>query len=159
MNFRRFASAIRARLRPPTFFAAALLALSCGGDGGRAPKAASVGAPNVPWSEKRLDERRAFMATHVEPRMRAAFQKFNANAYASFGCETCHGADMEAVDYQMPNSLYPLPKDDTITEAKDYDEETTEFMMSQVVPQFATLLSKKAGVEGGVTCFTCHPTE
>jgi cytochrome c553 len=138
---------------------AGVLSAACGGQGGRSPKAASVGAPAVPWSGKRLDERRAFMATHVEPRMRSAFQKFNASAYAGFGCETCHGADMEAVDYRMPNALYPLPRENTLAEAKDYDEETTHFMMTEVVPQFAMLLSKKPGVEGGVTCFTCHPAE
>lgn len=113
----------------------------------------------MPWSQKRLDERRAFMATHVEPEMRAAFQAFNAKTYSSFGCETCHGADMEAVDYRMPNSLFPLSKEDTLAEAKDYDEETTDFMMNEVVPRFATLLGRKPGAPGGAACFTCHPSE
>jgi cytochrome c553 len=159
MNSRRFASGFPVIGCRALLLGAALLGAACGGEGGRSPKAASLGAPAVPWKEKRLDERRAYMATHVEPQMRAQFQKFNGSAYAAFGCETCHGADMEAVEYRMPNSLFPLSKEDTLAEAKDYDEKTTHFMMTEVVPRFASLLDEKPGVPGGVTCFTCHPSE
>lgn len=132
---------------------------ACGGGG--AGKGPAIGAPDVPWSHKSHEERRAFMAAHVEPTLRHLFQKHDAKSYGSFGCATCHGGDMELVDFRMPNSLYALPAENTIAEAKDYDEKTTEFMMSEVVPTFAKLLSAKAGDPGpgGVTCFTCHPKE
>jgi hypothetical protein len=100
------------------------------------------------------------MAAHIEPAMKHLFQSFKPKSYGDFGCETCHGNDMEIVDFHMPNSLYALPEKDTIAEATSYDEETTKFMTEKVVPTFAKLLSespKEPGSAGGVTCFTCHP--
>jgi hypothetical protein len=145
--------------------AAVFVTVACSGSGSgtRVPAGGpSLGAPEVPWRDKSHDERQAFMAAHIEPTMKKVFQKFNSKAYAGFGCETCHGADMEFVDFKMPNSLYALPKKDTIAEATSYDETTTKFMMEQVVPTFARLLSdspKEPGHAGGVSCFTCHPHE
>jgi hypothetical protein len=145
--------------------AAFLLAAACSGSGSgtRVPAGGpSLGAPEVPWHGKSHDERQAFMAAHVEPAMKKIFQKFKAKSYGDFGCETCHGSDMEFVDFKMPNAIYALPEKDTIAEATSYDEETTKFMVEQVVPTFARLLSespKEPGHAGGVSCFTCHPHE
>lgn len=99
------------------------------------------------------------MGARVKPEMGRLFKTFNAKAYADFDCETCHGPDMDKVDFHMPNSLYALPAENTIAEAKDYDEKTTEFMMNEVVPTFAKLLREKPGDPAGVTCFTCHPKD
>ena len=142
---------------------ALLLTAACSGGGPRVPAGGpSIGAPEVPWQKKSHDERQGFMAAHIEPAMKHLFQSFKPKSYGDFGCETCHGNDMEIVDFHMPNSLYALPEKDTIAEATSYDEETTKFMMEKVVPTFAKLLSespKEPGTAGGVTCFTCHPHE
>jgi hypothetical protein len=145
----------------------ALLPVACspGASGPRVPAGgADLGAPGVPWAGKSHDEKQAFMAAHVQPEMRRLFQTFNKKAYAGFGCETCHGANMEVADFRMPNSLYALPVKDTVADAMSYDETTTKFMVSQVVPAFAKLLAAKpadpgAAGAGAVTCFTCHPHE
>jgi hypothetical protein len=94
--------------------------------------------------------------------MKKLFVSFKPKSYSDFGCETCHGKDMDIVDYHMPNSLYALPEKDTIAEATSYDEDTTKFMMEKVVPTFAKLLSETASgpdKRGDVSCFTCHPHE
>jgi hypothetical protein len=136
---------------------------ACSGGGPRVPAGGpNIGAPETPWKGKSHDERQGFMAAHVQPAMRHLFQSWKPKSYGDFGCETCHGNDMEIVDFHMPNALYALPEKDTIAEATSYDEETTKFMMEKVVPTFAKLLSespKEPGTAGGVTCFTCHPHE
>ena len=145
----------------PIAVVAAAVACSPGGSGTRVPEGGpAIGAPEVPWRGKTHDERQGFMGAHVEPAMRHLFKSFNAKAYAGFECETCHGADMDVVDFRMPNSLYSLAAKDTIADATSYDEKTTKFMMEKVVPTFAKLLSetpKEPGQGGGVSCFTCHP--
>lgn len=146
----------------PLLFAAFLAGLGlssgCGGGGPRVPSnGPDLGAPRVPWRDKTHEEKQAFMGAHVEPTMRRVFQKFDGSGYAGFGCETCHGGDMEAVGFHMPNSLFALPKKDPIAAATEYDEKTAKFMMHDVLPTFAKLLSEKPGE--GVTCFTCHPAE
>lgn len=148
--------------------AAALLGASvagCGGAGGGRPAGPDIGAPQVPFARKTRSEKQAFMGSRVLPKMREVFQSFDAKGYEKFDCATCHGADMEAVDFHMPNSLYALPAEDTLKEAADYDEKTTTFMKEHVVPAMAALLSKKVGSpehpeeRNAVTCFTCHPHE
>ena len=146
-----------------TVLAVAASTVACGGgNGARSP---DIGAPEVPFRQKTRDEKRAFMGARVLPKMREVFSGLDPKGTATFGCETCHGADMEAVDFRMPNSLYALPEKDTIAEATSYDEKTTKFMVEHVVPAFAALLSEKAGTPGnpdaskGITCFTCHPHE
>lgn len=141
-----------------------LAAAACGGGPAAHAPGPDLGAPSVPFRHKTRDEKRAFMAARVQPKMRQVFQAFNSKSYEGFGCETCHGADMEAVDFRMPNSLYALPEKDTLAGAAEYDEKTTRFMSEHVVPAFAALLSEKAGTPdhagpGTVTCFTCHPHE
>ena len=99
-----------------------------------------------------------FMAAHVEPQMKKVFVAHDADGFSDFGCETCHGADMEVRDFAMPNDLYALAADDPMADAMDYDEELAEFMAKKVLPTLAQLLSKKTGV-GGASCFTCHPKD
>ena len=66
---------------------------------------------------------------------------------------------MELLDTAVANVSLPHIAGGTAT---SYDETTTKFMMEQVVPTFAKLLSKsptEPGHAGGVSCFTCHPHE
>jgi hypothetical protein len=122
------------------------------------PFGPELGAPRVPWDQKTREERMAFMGAHVSPTMKKLFQKYDAKGYADFQCQTCHGSDMEAVDYRMPNGLYELPADDPIAEAKDVDEDVAEFMVKEVAPMMAKLLSRPKMAEGEA-CFICHPKD
>jgi hypothetical protein len=144
--------------------AALLLSFStpgCGGGGthARTPEPPNIGAPDVPWHQKTHDEKQGFMAAQVEPTMRHLFQSYDAKGYAKFDCTTCHGNDMDRVDFKMPNSLYALSEKDPIAAGKDDDEKITDFMMGQVVPTFAKLLKEQPGSAAGVSCFSCHPKE
>lgn len=129
--------------------------MALGGCGG-SPR---IGSPGVPFRNKTHEDKAAFMAAEVVPTMGNVFRKLDAKEFEHFGCEVCHGKNMEQVDFKMPNSLYALPAENTIAEAKDYDEKITEFMVNEVVPTFAKLLHEKPGDPAGVSCFTCHPKE
>jgi hypothetical protein len=103
-----------------------------------------------------------WMGLEVFPKMRAAFVEFSADEYSAFECQTCHGSDMEMVDFKMPNRLYSLSKTNTLTDAKDYDAETTQFMVDVVVPEMAKLLDMEpydAETQKGFGCFGCHPSD
>jgi hypothetical protein len=117
-----------------------------------------LGAPQISWQAKTREQRMGFMAASVHPRMKKLFVE-NDKSYADFSCETCHGADMELRDYQMPNDIYALPTENTLEEARDYDEEVTDFMVNKVLPEFKKLLNQGAGPETDVSCFSCHPKE
>ena len=117
----------------------------------------NIGAPEVPWRNKTHEQRQAYMAARVQPTMKRLFQSFNGKTYADFGCETCHGHDMDVVDFKMPNSLYALPEKDPVAEGMSVDEDTAKFMVEKVVPTFAKLLHEQP--QKGVTCFTCHQKE
>jgi hypothetical protein len=119
----------------------------------------AIGAPEVRWKDKTHEERQGYMASAVEPTMERLFKKFNAKAYAGFGCETCHGADADLVDFKMPNALYALPEKDPIAEAQSVDEDTAKFMVEKVVPMFSNLLHQTTGKGTKVDCFTCHRKE
>jgi hypothetical protein len=150
MFFRRF-----------SVFVAALAAFSSAAcSGAKSPEGGpAIGAPEVPWRNKTHEQKQAFMGSHVEPTMKRLFQSFNGKAYAGFGCETCHGGDMDTRDFKMPNALYALPEKDPVAEGMSVDEDTAKFMVEKVVPTFAKLLHEKAGDPSGVSCFTCHPKE
>ena len=117
----------------------------------------ALGAPTVPWKHKTRPEKLGFMGAHVQPKMKNVFVEYDADGFSDFDCATCHGDDMEELDFAMPNSLYALPADDPMGEAMDYDEDVAAFMAKKVVPAMAQLLSEEPGK--GVNCFTCHPEE
>lgn len=143
-----------------TVFALIAGAACCAGCSAKSPEGGpALGAPEVPWKNKTHEQRQAYMASHVAPTMKRLFQSFNAKAYSGFGCETCHGGDMDVVDFKMPNSLYALPEKDPVAEAMSLDEDTAKFMVEKVAPTFAKLLHEEAGKGGGVSCFTCHQKE
>lgn len=119
------------------------------------------GAPGVKWADKDRKQRMEHMGIVVLPEMKKLFGAYDSAGFGSFKCDECHGKDAKAVDYKMPNGLYPLDKNDPIKGAMDYDAKITKFMMEQVTPKMAELLdSKPWSPENptGVGCFTCHPT-
>jgi hypothetical protein len=144
-------------------------ALACGGSqpaGGGAHAAGSaaggIGAPGVPWREKSHDQRMDWMGVEVFPKMKSAFVARDPEGHENFQCQTCHGANMEAVKFEMPNALFSLSKERTIEAAREYDAGVTEFMLSVVVPKMAALLDQKPydpATGQGFGCFGCHPSE
>lgn len=102
-----------------------------------------------------------WMGLEVFPKMRALFVEHDSEKYSEFACQTCHGKDMEMVDFEMPNSLFALSKTNTLAAAKEYDENTTQFMLETVVPEMAKLLDMEpynAETNAGFGCLGCHPS-
>ena len=95
-------------------------------------------------------KRMEHMGLVVFPAMKDAFQSHDADAYAEFKCQTCHGDDMEADDYAMPTAITPLPVVGTIEAANDMDEKMTALMVEVVQPKMTEMLNEE------VTCFACH---
>ncbi len=96
---------------------------------------------------------------YVYPKMKSIFQGHDAQAYANFGCETCHGESGEANKYKMPNDLFGLPSTGTLDAAHDYDAEEAKFMLEKVLPAMAELLGEtNFGPEtpASFTCTSCH---
>lgn len=114
----------------------------------------------MPWSRKTHEQRAEYMGLFVYPRMKAVFQEHDPKGYAQFRCQTCHGEDMERVDFKMPNSLYALPATDPIKAALEYDAKTATFMMQNVVPAMKELLGKNDSEIGErFGCLSCHQAE
>jgi cytochrome c553 len=100
------------------------------------------------------------MGLYVFPKMKDVFRGYNANLFKTFRCQTCHGLDMEAVSFKMPNRLYALPAEGAERAAMDYDAGTAKFMIEAVVPTMRELLGKNdPEVAKRINCHTCHPNE
>jgi hypothetical protein len=132
---------------------------------GKLPNGGSVvepAAPRVPWSEKSRVQRMEYMGLVFYPKMRELFRGEDAQAYAHFRCQTCHGEDMVAADYRMPNGLHPLPAISPLEAALAHDEKTARFMTDRVVPALRELLGTgnppAAGDSDSVACHACHAT-
>ncbi len=142
-----------------------MIALSAGCSGGKAAGGAAAptteAAPEVVWSEMTREQRLDWMGLEVFPKMKAAFAKYDGEGYVDFKCQTCHGDDMEAVDFAMPTpSLYALSPTQPVEEATDYDPEITQFMVEVVAPEMASLLHTTPydpATGEGFGCFSCHP--
>lgn len=117
-----------------------------------------LGAPEISWAAKSREQRMGFMAAAVHPRMKMLFKEYDST-YDDFSCQTCHGDDMELIDYKMPNDIYPLPTENTLEEARDYDEDVTKFMADKVLPELKKLFNQGKGPQTNVSCFSCHPKE
>lgn len=132
-------------------------------DGGDMEAKTPPGAPDVKWADKTFQQRKEWMGIEVLPKSKASFKAYDEAQFKGFGCDTCHGEDGKDKNYEMPNDgIYPLPKDDPIKAAMDYDEKVTQFMIDKVVPETAALLdmepyNEKTGQ--GFGCFGCHPME
>jgi hypothetical protein len=121
-----------------------------------APAAAAAsepGAPEIGWADKSHQQRLEYMGIYVLPKMDGVFKGWKESQYQGFKCQTCHGDDMDEVNLQMPNDLFPLDAEDPYKSGMDYDEDTTKFMAEQVLPAMTELLGED------VSCLTCHPAE
>lgn len=130
-------------------------------DSASAGRAATrVGAPDVPWSKKTHEQRGEYMAHVVYPKVKALFQEYDPKEFAEFRCQTCHGEDMEKVHFEMPNSLFALPRTDPVKAALSHDEKTAKFMMESVEPTMKELLGREdPATTERFGCLSCHQTE
>jgi hypothetical protein len=135
---------------------------ACGGSGKDAADAKAYDPKTeTPWKDMSREQRMDWMAVAVFPKMRQLFREQDSEKYEEFACQTCHGTQMERVDFKMPNDLFALEKADTIDRAKEYDEKATDFMLGAVVPEMAKLLDMDAYTlenQTGFGCMGCHPT-
>ncbi len=111
------------------------------------------------WAKMNPEQRREHMAKVVLPGMKDKFKAHDANAFAKFGCDTCHGKNGKDVGFAMPNDLTPLDPQDPIGSGNAMDPEMTKFMAEIVVPEMAKMLDTqpydpKTGQ--GFGCFDCH---
>lgn len=125
------------------------------------PAAAEPGAPNIAWADKDLGQRKEFMGIYVLPKMRDAFKAHDGEQFGKFKCQTCHGDDMKEVAFKMPSdSLMPLPAEDPIATARDFDEDVTKFMVDEIMPQMGEMLGESVDAttgKGEFGCHACHP--
>jgi hypothetical protein len=130
-------------------------------NGAEDPSSAYSPKSETPWKDMSREQRMDWMAVAVFPKMRQLFQAQDPEKYDDFACQTCHGLQMERVDFKMPNDLFALDKADTVAHAKEYDDKTTDFMLGGVVPEMAQLLGRRPytiETGKGYGCMGCHPT-
>jgi len=114
------------------------------------------------WQDlETLTEQREFMNWEVLPPMADAFQAFDADEFAEFDCETCHGDDMWQVEFEMPNGNTELPFDGfPFSESDDLEEAAFgEFMEDDVLPDMVELLDEEEydpQTGTGFGCYECH---
>jgi hypothetical protein len=136
---------------------------ACGGSskGADDPSTGSEPKTETPWKDMSREQRMDWMAVAVFPKMRRLFREQDSEKYEDFACQTCHGNEMERVDFKMPNDLFALEAEGTIERAREYDEKSTDFMLGAVVPEMAKLLDMEAytlETPTGFGCMGCHPT-
>ena len=123
---------------------------------GSARELIGIHGPEQPWSEMTHQDKEFDMIGRFLPIMTETFQESDQTRYASFQCETCHGADMRDRNFQMPNPRLPqvppagTPEYRTLANALP---ESTHFMETEVLPTMQTML----GMGATFTCNGCHP--
>lgn len=112
------------------------------------------------WTSLSRQDKIAYMSSTVVPVMGALFEAYDSERFASFSCTTCHGDDMVAAHYQLPNDLFRLdPSALPYSSSADPTEAAWgTFMETQVLPTMAELLGTDAVDAGGdgLSCFDCH---
>lgn len=110
-----------------------------------------------PWETLSYDDRNQFMLRLFEPAMRELFVEHDAEAWADFDCESCHGEDPEAIDYAMPVDITPLTFDDIpVEDIEDPERRATGLWMDEeVLPLMAELFEQEMVLEGA-SCLDCH---
>lgn len=111
--------------------------------------------PEQPWAEMSHGDREMDMVGRFHPIFREYFVEHDAEEFAEFGCESCHGSDMQARNFEMPSPhLPPVPAADAPEYAalRDAHPDMMRFMEEDVTPAMRTML----GIES-FSCNGCHP--
>lgn len=160
-----------------TWIGMAMIAAGCAGSGGApepedaraaagsedASDAAARPSLPTPWAEMSHADREAWMMAEVQPRMGALFREYDADAYASTGCASCHGADAAQHGFHMPSNALPaLPATGTPEQrqmVRQYPQ-MVRFMFQRVLPTMQALVGAPPYDEAtgeGFSCYSCHP--
>lgn len=148
----------------------AILLAACGGasgasgGGGGGTTGGEDAIPSAEgWATMSHDDRAAWMAQEVAPRMEALFVSFDGTRYADFSCRTCHGEGASNGDFEMPSrslpALHPTGSPEQREMLSQY-RDTCTFMFQEVLPTMQTLLGAPAYDEAtheGFSCYSCHP--
>ncbi len=147
----------------------ASVSIACGGASPHdTSTAANVGdarpiAPEKPWPLLGTRERKAHMDAHVMPVMEAHFRRHDPVRYASFSCDTCHGADMVERAFKMPNpsllAMYPTGSAEQQQMVEEHPK-MVKLMFNQVLPDMQALLGEgpfDTKTNTGFSCYACHP--
>lgn len=137
-----------------------LIAAGCAAHAPPAPRAAEP--VRDPWSETSWEDRHDTMTFAVLPNMARLFQRFRGTRDPDLTCRSCHGADAEAVRYEMPHGLGPLDPahlpDRNSVDPKE--ARMARFMADEVTPAMADLIGMPLydpRTGRGFGCFDCHP--
>ena len=135
-----------------------------GGGGGDRSTGGEDAIPSAEgWETMSHDDKAAWMAQEVVPRMEALFLAHDAERYASFSCRTCHGEGARNGDFAMPSASLPALHDTGTPEQHAMLEQyrdTCTFMFQEVLPTMQTLLGAAPYDENtheGFSCYSCHP--
>ncbi len=141
---------------------AALATAGCGG-GASTEETTTVADEPKTWEQMSFDERKAFMASDVLPRMGPIFEQQDAERFGGFTCTNCHGDDAQARNFAMPNpnimALYPTGTQEQQRMIQE-QRPMVMFMFSQVLPAMQELLGAQPydeATQTGFSCYACHP--
>lgn len=116
----------------------------------------------IAWKDMNTSQRSAYMVNTVMPQMRELFVSFDEK-YSAMNCATCHGANPAAVNFAMPNGVYPIVISEIAPMLAEESPrgDAARFMQEQVQQKMAELL----GVQPfdpvtyqGFGCLNCHAT-
>jgi hypothetical protein len=101
------------------------------------------------------------MKRDVLPAMQAAFTGYDADRFADFSCDTCHGAGAADGTYRMPNPDLPVLHMDKQGWEKMMAEQpvASRFMIDEVESPMADLLHiprYDPATHEGFNCLRCH---
>jgi hypothetical protein len=108
------------------------------------------------WDEMDFNARKKYMQDVVSPTMKTHFQAEDAEAFADFGCATCHGSGANDGSFSMPSDMHDL---DPGNMPQPDGPGLAGFMYETVVPEMATLLGTTPydpKTNTGFGCFNCH---
>jgi hypothetical protein len=124
---------------------------------------------DIAWKDMTAQQRGRFMKDVVTPKLKATFQAYDPDLFATFDCQTCHGSKAKARKFKMPGpDVHALPATPVAFMAaldkKPSWKKWTKFMSEQVEPQVAQLLGvpvfdPKKPDAGGFSCQACHTLE
>jgi hypothetical protein len=127
---------------------------------------AKPAGPPQPWKDMTPEQKGKYMKEVIVPKMKPAFQAFDADQFKKFGCDTCHGKEAKARKFKMPNpDIFQLPSTPAgFAELKEKKANWMKFMGGTVKPQMAALLGlpefdPKKREAGGFGCGECHTTK
>lgn len=107
------------------------------------------------WADMDRAARLAYMTDVFLPEIKDIMVDHDAG-YSSMSCTTCHGDDMVAADYAMPNGLVPFSVMELPLPGSGG---VADLMYDEVVPKAAELLGYEPydfATREGFGCYGCH---